>query len=70
MKFLRIEQHNKKPVVVVEERTLLFFKREVKYIADRKVTDNYYDWRRLPDFEIVYDGKSFQLDSLLRNHRG
>jgi hypothetical protein len=70
MRFLRKEEQNGKAVLVAEQSLFIFFKKEVKYIADSvQIPNKYWSWRRLPNFDLVYDGISFKLDSWMRNHK-
>ena len=55
-----------RPVLVVEERCFVFFKRVRRYLAARHVVTKYYEWMTYPGKEpILNDRLSFTLDSLL-----
>ena len=70
MKYKSIEKaENGKPVVVTETPRFLLKPKIRKFMAERQRTNNFWSWVELPEFDLVPDRLSFQLDTWYRIHK-
>jgi hypothetical protein len=52
-----------KTIITVEEPFFIFWRKKRSFKAVRHITGTYWEWLELPDYMIVCDYLSFQLDA-------
>ena len=66
MKFKRLQKDGPGRYVLVCSRRLLFWEKDVKFLATREYPPGYWSWLSLPNLKLVGGCLSFQLDAWCR----
>lgn len=52
-----------KAIITTEESKFVFWKKQTKFVAEEEFAKGYWKWLELPNFTLVPDRLSFQLDA-------
>ena len=67
MQFVKKYKNKDGKTIIEAKNKFLFFRIKRKFIAESRACKSYWNWLELPEYNLVSDSISFQLDAWNRN---